>query len=50
MLVVNGIASYHSTTDSGLVYRFGGLPGPVGTYTVQDYAYRFENFFHPFVG
>ena len=50
MLVVNGLASYHNTTDSGLVYGFGAQPGQAGSYTVQDYAYRFENFFHPFVG
>lgn len=50
MLTVNGFTSYHSASDAATVYGYGG--GIVNTpiYTVNQFVYHFENYFHPFVG
>ena len=51
MQYVNGIASYHAAADTNLIYA-GGADAKFRprSYTVQQYSYHFENFFHPFVG
>ncbi len=51
MLTVNGYSSYHNAYDVANLYGSGEIgiwkwPG----YSVQEFTYRFENFFHPFVG
>jgi hypothetical protein len=51
MQYVNGAPSYHNSVDTGVITRYGGPAGSgISSWTVQQYAYRFENFFHPFVG
>jgi hypothetical protein len=48
MQLVDGINSYHAGSFAGLVKAatWGGWR----TYTVQNFRFEFDNFFHPFVG
>ena len=51
MLRVNGLNSYHGATDVSTLYGSGvsgiwRMPG----YSITQFGYHFENYFHPFVG
>src|SRR6516162_5442870 len=57
MQTVNGITSYHSAGDVTLAsdtnrgeLLIPKLFIPRGRWTVKQFVYHFENFFHPFVG
>lgn len=50
-MLVNGYSSYHGAVDAATVYGSGDIgiwKWPV--YSVAEFVYRFENYFHPFVG
>ena len=56
MKTIDGLTSYHASSDAGLVYNAASAYGVTGvgylpvTYTIMKMSYEFQNFFHPFVG
>ena len=48
---VNGFTTYHGAGDAGLLYgaNQGGFRIP-RSYSIKQFNYEFQNFFHPFVG
>lgn len=51
MQTINGLTNYHGAIDFKTIYGLGDLDHyHLPFYSAHQFGYRFENFFHPFVG